>query len=112
MSSLLDQPELASAWKKEIESYVAEEGKLSKFEAAYLPFAPPPVFWEYTCASCIAFEREKKQCKWVTEKGIPNPGIIHPQGWCDIWMPLAEEKRFSYLQRKPHVLSEPLPIFP
>lgn len=111
-SSLSDQPQLAEQWKKRIDDHVRENGKFMKHKIAYLPFHPPPVFWEYTCASCRVFNPRTKTCDWVNEWGFPHPGIIHPLGWCAIWMPVKNEEPLEYLNRKPAILTEDQLIFP
>jgi len=38
-------PGALQPWIDEIETRVAEQGKFSKSQVGYLPFSPPPVFW-------------------------------------------------------------------
>ena len=103
---------LGDEWRDTLQSYVDRNGKITKFEVAYSPVAPPPVFWEYNCGECVAFLRDEKQCKWVDVEGLINPGIIHPQGWCVIWMPKDGERQFSYVGKVPWFIRETAPIFP
>lgn len=104
---------LGDRWREGLQAYVDRNGKLTKFEAAYTPVAPPPVFWEYNCGQCFAFQRgEPSLCRWVSEAGFPNPGQIHPQGWCAIWMPLEGARPLSFLGRVPWFLREPAPAIP
>jgi len=105
-------PGLGDRWRDTLGAYVDRNGKFSKFEVAYSPVAPPPVFWEYNCGQCFAFLRESRTCRWVGEQGWPNPGQIHPQGWCAIWMPLDGVKPLGYIGRVPWFLREPAPAFP
>ena len=105
-------PGLGEKWRANVQAHVDRNGKFTKFEAFYTPVAPPPVFWEYNCGQCFAFQREPRTCLWVSEKGIPNPGIIHPQGWCAVWMPLDGDKPLSYIGRVPWFLREPAPALP
>ncbi len=72
-------PAQLQSWIDEIEQRVAEEGKFSKLAVAYLPVSPPPVFWDYKCRKCLAWE-SPDGCKWVE-------GEISPRGWCAIWLP-------------------------
>lgn len=105
-------PGLDKEWRESLEDHVAKNGKLTKFEAGYTPIAPPPVFWEYNCGGCIAFERETSTCKWVKEEGFPNPGIIHPQGWCAVFMPPDGERPLSWVGRVPWFVKEKPPALP
>jgi len=111
-ASLLEKPQLTEEWKRHLDKVVAKDGKFHKMKVAYTPLAPPPVFWEYNCASCIIFDAKRKTCKWVNEWGFPNPGEIHPQAWCVLWMPKHSDKPLSFLQRLPSIFTEDLPIFP
>lgn len=105
-------PGLGDEWRDAIDDYVEVNGKVTKRAVLYSPVAPPPVFWEYNCGNCWAFERETQRCKWVTEQGWPNPGIIHPQGWCVIWVPREGDPPLSYLGRLPWFLREQVPVIP
>ncbi len=106
------KPGLGDRWRHDIESYVLKNGKFSKFETAYSPISPPPVFWEYNCGQCFAFQRATLTCKWVSEQGLVNPGKISPVGWCAIWMPMPGVKPFTYVGKLPWFLRERLPVFP
>ena len=103
---------LGEEWRGTLQSYVDRNGKFTKFETLYLPISLPPLFWEYNCGQCFAFQRETQTCKWVKEEGFPNPGIIHPQGWCTVWMPLEGATPFSYIGKIPWFLREKPPAFP
>lgn len=103
---------LGERWRETLQAHVDKNGKWTKFEVVYTPVAPPPVFWEYNCGQCFAFIREGRTCRWVTEQGFPNPGEIHPQGWCAVWMPLDGEKPLSFLGKVPWFLREPAPAIP
>ena len=105
-------PGLGEEWRDALQAHVNRNGKLTKFEALYTPVTPPPVFWEYNCGQCFAFLRETLTCKWVSEVSFPNPGQIHPQGWCAVWMPLDGARPLGYLGRLPWFLKEPAPAFP
>ena len=106
------KPGLGEEWRDSVQAYVDKNGKFSKFEALYTPIAPPPVYWEYNCGQCWAFIRPTLTCKWVKEMGFPNPGQIHPQGWCSVWMPLDGVKPLSYIGKKPWFLVEKPPAVP
>jgi len=103
---------LGQEWTEALQEYVDQNGKFSKFGVLYSPVAVPPVFWEYNCGECRAFERETMTCKWVDEAGFPNPGKIHPQGWCSVWMPLEGKRPLSWVGKTPWFLREPRPEFP
>jgi len=105
-------PGLGDQWRDTVQSYVDRNGKWTKFQTIYSPIAPLPAFWEYPCATCWAFERETRTCKWVSERGFPNPGIIHEQGWCIVWVPLEGDPPFSYVGKLPWFVREPPPVFP
>ena len=106
------KPGMGDEWRSTLEDYVRANGKLAKFAVVYSPVAPFPVFWEYHCGNCFAFERPTLTCRWVNEKGWPNPAIIHSQGWCVIWMPKEGVPPLNYIGRLPWLLREPLPAFP
>ncbi|GAI73013.1 unnamed protein product, partial [marine sediment metagenome] len=67
---------------------VAEEGKFTKQQVAYIPFSPPPVFWDYKCRKCLFWETPNG-CRVVE-------GEISPRGWCAIWLPPEDYKAFSW----------------
>lgn len=103
---------MGEEWRSKLSDYVRVNGKFTKFEVFYSPVAPFPVFWEYNCGNCWAFERPTLTCKWVVEKGWPNPEVIHSQGWCVVWMPRAGDPPFGYLGKIPWLFREPPPAFP
>ena len=105
-------PGLGERWREAVEKQVRLMGKYTKFEVVYSPVDPTPVFWEYNCGNCFAFERSPLTCKWVQEKGWPNVDVIHSQGWCVIWLPKVGDPPLSYLGRIPWLLREPPPKFP
>lgn len=76
------------AWIDELERYVTANGKFPKFEVAYLPFSPPPVFWDYKCYKCLKWI-EPNACQWVD-------GTISRSGWCSIWLPMTGYKAFTW----------------
>ena len=76
----------------DINSRVSSEGKFPKWQVIYMPFSPPPVFWEYRCDKCRWWQPEGR-CRVVE-------GEIEPQGWCVIWMPPDGVKPFTWV-RKP-----------
>ena len=103
---------LGEKWVAVLEDYVNRNGKFSKFAVAYSPIAPPPVFWEYNCGSCRAFQKEQQRCRWVSEEGFPQPQEIHPAAWCAIFMPLEGERPLTWVGRTPWFIREPMPKFP
>ncbi len=84
------QPGALQPWVDEIESKVVADGKFSKPEVLYLPFSPPPVFWDYKCKKCLWWE-EPNGCKVVE-------GEISPQAWCAVWVPPSTYKPFTWFQ--------------
>ena len=82
------KPGVLQPWVSEIEERVRLNGKLSKMSVAYLPFSPPPVFWDYKCKKCRWWE-EPDTCKVVESK-------ISSQGWCAIWVPPVTYKAFTW----------------
>lgn len=81
-------PGVLDDWVKEITSEVAAKGKFSKISVAYVPFSPPPVFWDYKCFKCLAWQ-EPSKCKWVA-------GEISRKAWCALWVPPNQYKAFSW----------------
>ena len=84
------QPGALQPWVDELESKVATDGKFSKMEVLYLPFSPPPVFWDYKCKKCKWWE-PPNGCKTVD-------GEISPGAWCAIWVPPSIYKAFTWPQ--------------
>jgi len=84
------KPGTLQPWVNEIESKVATSGKFSKLSVAYLPFSPPPVFWDYKCRKCRWWE-VRGACKTVE-------GEISPQGWCAIWIAPPTYKALTWPQ--------------
>jgi hypothetical protein len=76
------------SWITNIETSVAAKGKFSMADVLYLPFSPPPVFWDYKCKKCLWW-KDPNGCKVVE-------GEISPQGWCAIWVPGSEYKALSW----------------
>ena len=83
-------PGVLQPWVDEVESKVSTDGKFTKPEVLYLPFSPPPVFWDYKCKKCRWWE-EPNGCKTVE-------GEISPQAWCAIWVPPSTYKPFTWFQ--------------
>ncbi|MBA7648397.1 hypothetical protein ES703_56183 [subsurface metagenome] len=81
-------PGVLQPWVDDINRRVAEQGKFSKSQVGYLPFSPPPVFWNYKCKKCLAWQ-PPSSCKWVE-------GKISPNGWCAIWIPMEEYKAMTW----------------
>ena len=75
-------------WVAEIESEVMAHGKFSKWQVIYVPFSPPPAFWDYKCWKC-RFWRDPDACSAVE-------GKISPQGWCVIWLPPTAYQPFTW----------------
>jgi len=84
------KPGVLQPWVDEINERVAKEGKFAKPSVAYMPFSPPPVFWDYKCRKC-RYWQEPDACEVVE-------GKISPQGWCAIWIPPQDYKAFSWPQ--------------
>lgn len=82
------QPGVLQSWIDELDNYVETNGKFSKTAIAYIPFSPPPLFWDYKCRKCLKFE-EPDGCAWVD-------GTISPRGWCAIWVPPDTYKPFTW----------------
>lgn len=81
-------PGMLQPWVDELESYVSKLGKFTKFSVSYLPFSPPPVFWDYKCKKCLWWV-DPNTCKTVE-------GNISPNGWCAIWVPPSTYKPFTW----------------
>ena len=81
-------PGTLQPWINEIETRVTEQGKFTKSQVGYLPFSPPPVFWDYKCKKCRFWE-SPDACKVVE-------GAISPSGYCVIWVPPEEYKALSW----------------
>ena len=81
-------PGVLQPWVDEIESKVSTDGKFSKMSALYLPFSPPPVFWDYKCKKCLWW-RDPNGCATVE-------GEISSQGWCAIWVPPKGYKMLTW----------------
>ena len=82
-------PGALQPWIDEINAQVAEKGKFTKQQVAYLPFSPPPVFWDYKCKKCL-FWKDPNGCKVVE-------GEISPGAWCAIWLPTVGKPAFSWM---------------
>ena len=82
-------PGTLQPWVDEINAYVAEKGKFTKQQVAYIPFSPPPVFWDYKCKKC-KFWKEPDSCTTVE-------GKISPRGYCVIWLPPEDKPAFSWI---------------
>ena len=83
-------PGVLQPWIDDINQEVAEKGKFSKSQVAYLPFSPPPVFWDYKCRKCL-FWQGPDSCTVVE-------GEISPGGWCSIWLPPEDKPAFSWVR--------------
>lgn len=93
-----EQAKLQS-WIDELDNYVSANGKFPQFEVAYLPFSPPPLFWDYKCRKCRGYYTEiispmsldavTGYCKWVD-------GNISPSGWCSCWLAPDDYKAFTW----------------
>lgn len=81
-------PGVLAGWVSDIEGYVAEKGKFTKLQVAYIPFSPPPVFWDYKCRKC-RFWVDPNACTVVE-------GDISPRGWCAIWLPPTTYQPFTW----------------
>lgn len=85
-------PGILQPWVDEIEQTVAKEGKFSKSAVAYIPLAPPPLFWDYKCKKC-RFWVEPNSCTVVE-------GDISPRAWCAIWLPPDGKPPFSWIREE------------
>ena len=81
-------PGALQPWVDEIETKVSTDGKFSKMSALYLPFSPPPVFWDYKCKKCLWW-KDPDKCSVVE-------GEIAPGGWCALWVPPTTYKAFTW----------------
>jgi hypothetical protein len=70
----------------DIEDYTAKNGKFSQFAVLYVPFSPPPLFWDYKCKKC-RFWQSPDSCTVVE-------GRIAPRGWRAVWLPPDNYKAF------------------
>jgi len=82
-------PGTLQSWVDEINAHVAEKGKFTKSQVAYIPFSPPPVFWDYKCRKC-RYWVELNACEVVE-------GEISPRGWCAIWLPPDDKPALSWV---------------
>lgn len=82
------KPGVLQPWVDKITSRAITEGKFTKLQVGYLPFSPPPVFWDYKCKKC-RFWRDPNACSVVG-------GRISPRGWCTIWLPPASYPPFTW----------------
>jgi hypothetical protein len=77
----------------QIENQVNATGKFNKFEVLYTDLNPPPVMWDYKCKKCRFYGPQQMlkegKCKVVK-------GDISPEGWCGVWLPPANYKKFTY----------------
>ena len=83
-------PGVLQPWIDDINRYVTEHGKFSKSQVAYIPFSPPPVFWDYKCKKC-RFLIEPNTCKVVE-------GKISQGGWCASWLPPEGKPALSWVK--------------
>lgn len=83
------KPGVLEPWIDEINAHVAEQGKFTKSKVAYLPFSPPPVFWDYKCRKC-RFWIAPDACEVVE-------GKISPIGYCAIWLPPDDKPALSWI---------------
>lgn len=74
----------------QVEGQVTERGKYKKLEVLYVPFSPPPFFWDYKCKKCLWWELPNG-CKVVE-------GRISSRGWCVIWVPPGSYEPFTWPQ--------------
>jgi len=81
-------PGTLQPWVDEIEAYVQEHGKFQKSQVMYVPFSPPPFFWDYKCRKCL-FWVDPDVCKVVE-------GTISPKAWCALWLPPEGKAAFSW----------------
>jgi len=82
------KPGVLQPWVGELGSKVTTDGKFTKLQVGYVPFSPPPVFWDYKCKKC-RFWRGPNGCSVVE-------GEISPSGWCTIWLPPEGYKQFTW----------------
>lgn len=82
------RPGTLQPWIDELEHYVERNGKFSQSAVLYLPFSPPPLFWDYKCKKCLWWQ-DPDACKMVE-------GKISPRGWCAIWVPPSDYRAFSW----------------
>ena len=102
-------PGALAKWLDVIEKRVAAEGKFPQFAVLYLNVSPPPAFWDYKCFKCRAWMGSKPTVGAVALDGIPAPpvtentckwvdGRISPAGWCGLWAPPDDYKKFTWPQ--------------
>lgn len=83
------KPGALKPWVDGLTEYVSHYGKFTKFQAGYIPFPLPPLFWDYKCRRC-RFWQGNFACSLVD-------GEILPQGWCAVWCPPDGVKQFSWV---------------
>mgnify|MGYP001565145001 FL=1 len=90
-------PGAGEEWVQALETHVSFYGPFSKLSVLYLPFQPPPAFWDYSCGRCRFW---KEPVPGETLGGCTLvEGKIARGGWCGIWMPPQGVAPFTWLSR-------------
>lgn len=88
------------SWARELDA-----GKISKYDAYYLPETPLPYgVWEYRCSTCRFYHDaaegsgEAGHCEVVGQEGDIGGGeSIHPSAWCALWLPEEGRGWFEFV---------------
>lgn len=93
-------PGVLQPWVDKIEEYVQLNGKFSQSSVLYLPFSPPPVFWDYKCKKCHWWQVPQTLLPSGTIPGSCKvvEGEISHRGWCAIWAPSKDYKALTWPQ--------------
>ncbi len=89
----LVHPQVTQQTEVELRTRVASEGKWSKLQVYYFPVTLiPPAAYFYECSICRFFKFDQRSCDLVQ-------GLIEPYAWCAVWLPMAEDKPWSWIGR-------------
>lgn len=80
-------------------------GKVSKYDAFYLPQTPIPYgVWEYKCSTCRFYQEgdpdrgKGAKCEVIGHESDWFGGEnVHPDGWCAQWMPYEGQQFGAYI---------------
>lgn len=69
---------------------VAKNGKFQKSSVFYMPYSfVPPGAYCYQCRNCTFYQSGKQTCEVVDD-------IVQPYSWCGLWLPLVDEKPYTW----------------
>jgi hypothetical protein len=91
-------PAAFEAWITELQNQVEANGQFEKSAAGYLPFSPPPFFWDYKCAKCRFAYQLSLSLQGFKDNGSCQlvDGDIEHNAWCCLWMPPDDYATFSW----------------